>query len=83
MKQIVTVERLTSFVREHEIIRVYGLRVPRPHSVHGPKDYAVPIEWHLALSRFRFHVVELVVVDTFNYDEAIVKDVTRNKLSLT
>jgi hypothetical protein len=83
MKQVVTVERPARLVGEHEIFGFAKFRVPRPHPLYGRKNHAMPIEWHLALSSFRLHVVELVVVDSFVDDDAIVKDVIRDKLSLT
>ena len=39
----------------------------------------MPIEWHLAFSRFRLHVVELIVVDVSIHDDSIYKDVIPTK----
>jgi hypothetical protein len=75
VKQVVAIERLAGFVGKHQIIRRPELRILHPHPLHGSKNHAVPIEGHLALAGVRLDVIELIVVDTLVYDDAIAQDV--------
>jgi hypothetical protein len=64
MKQVMAVERLTNFVREHQVIWFAEFPVPLPHDLDRAEDHAMTIKRDLALSRFRFHIIELIVVDS-------------------
>lgn len=69
------VERLADFVGKDQVIRLTKVLVARPHSLHCRKNDTMFIERHLTLAGFGLHIIELVVINTFVYNNAIAKDV--------
>jgi hypothetical protein len=65
VKQVVSIERLTGPVGKHQVVWLAVLFVAGPHSLYRRENDAMLVEWHLALTGFSFHIVELIIVDTF------------------
>lgn len=73
------INRPAKLVGKDKIVRLTELLVPSPHSLYRREDDAVLVERHLTPAGIRLHVVELIVVDTFVYDNAIALGVLPSK----
>src|ERR1017187_112710 len=74
VKKVMPVERLANLVGKDQVVRLTKLLVARPHSLHCRENDTMFVERHLTLAGFSLHIVELIVVNTFIYNDAIAKD---------